>query len=221
MPVSPSPTITVAAVRAARPSVVRVGRLIGWVLFRTLFRLRLHGVANVPATGPVVLAGNHASFLDGPLVFTVSPRPAFFLVKSELYVGPLARPLRWLGQIPVRRGRPDRSALRAGLGVLGAGEVLGLFPEGTRGSGSFEQLQHGIAYFALRTGCPIVPVVCRGTAEALPKGRRLPGWRAPVHVTFGRPFQVDAVGDRRSRRAVAEAAEQVRRRLAAELSPPP
>jgi 1-acyl-sn-glycerol-3-phosphate acyltransferase len=182
-------------------------------LLRMVFRVRVTGLEHLPTTGPVLIAGNHTGFLDGPVVFVLLPRPSAFLVKSELYDSPFRRVLEFARQIPVRRGSPDRTALRRALGVLRAGGVLGVFPEGTRGEGRLESVQHGIGYLALRAGCPVVPVVCVGTAEALPKGRRLPRWRSPVTVAFGPAFQVAVDGDPRARSTVAAAAEQVRLRL--------
>ena len=182
-------------------------------LLRMIFRVRVTGLEHLPASGPVLVAGNHTGFLDGPVVFILLPRPSAFLVKSELYDSPFRRVLEFARQIPVRRGSPDRTALQRALGVLRAGGVLGVFPEGTRGEGRLESVQHGIGYLALRAGCPIVPVVCVGTAEALPKGRRLPRWRAPVTVAFGPAFEVTVDGDPRARSTVAAAAEQVRLRL--------
>ena len=179
-------------------------------LLRLVFRLRVIGAEHLPRQGPVLVAGNHTGFLDGPIVFMMLPRPSAFLVKSELYDTPFRRLLEFAHQIPVRRGTPDRTALRRALGVLQAGGVLGVFPEGTRGEGRLESVQHGIGYLALRAGCPVVPVVCVGTAEALPKGRRLPRWRAPVTVAFGPAFEVTVDGDARARSTVAAAAEQIR-----------
>jgi 1-acyl-sn-glycerol-3-phosphate acyltransferase len=121
--------------------------------------------------------------------------------------------LAFARQIPVHRGRPDRTALRRGLAVLAGGGVLGVFPEGTRGEGRMESIQHGIGYLALHGACPVVPVVCTGTAAALPKGRVLPKFRAPVDVIFGAPFRIEVEGDPRARSTVAAAAEQVRRHL--------
>ncbi|HET6825416.1 MAG TPA: lysophospholipid acyltransferase family protein [Amnibacterium sp.] len=171
------------------------------------------GLEHLPTEGPVLIAGNHTGFLDGPVVFILLPRPSAFLVKSELYDTPFRRVLEFARQIPVRRGTPDRTALRRALAVLRAGGVLGVFPEGTRGEGRLESVQHGIGYLALRAGCAVVPVVCLGTAEALPKGRRLPRWRAPVTVAFGPAFHVLVDGDPRARSTIAAAAEQVRIRL--------
>lgn len=202
---------------AAESVPLGVSRRIAARLLRVVLRLRVEGLEHIPAGGPVLLAGNHSGFLDGPIVFIVLPRPAAFLVKSELYDTGFRPVLRFARQIPIRRGTPDRTALRQGLAVLRAGGVLGVFPEGTRGTGSLASIQHGIGYIALQARCPIVPVVCVGTADALPKGRALPRWRAPVTVVFGRSFSLDVPGDPRARRTVAEAAEQIRSRLLTHL----
>ena len=187
------------------------------LLLRVVFRLRVIGVEHVPRTGPVLIAGNHTGFLDGPIVFMMMPRPSSLLVKSELYSGPWARVLAFARQIPVVRGTPDRTALRRSLDVLAGGGVLGVFPEGTRGEGRLESVQHGIGYLALRAGCPVVPVVCLGTAAALPKGKVLPRFRAPIDVVFGPAFTIDVPGDPRTRSTIAAAAEQVRQHLLAHL----
>jgi 1-acyl-sn-glycerol-3-phosphate acyltransferase len=165
----------------------------------------------------VLLAGNHIGFLDGPLVMIMLPRPSAIFIKSEIYKAPLSYVLNFARQIPVHRGTPDRTALRAGLAVLAGGGVIGMFPEGTRGSGELTAIQHGIGYLALNGACPVVPVVCRGTADALPKGKVLPRWRAPVDVVFGPAFTIDVAGDPRSRATIAAAAEQVRLGMLAHL----
>lgn len=188
-------------------------RHLAQLLLRLTFRLRVLGTENLPDTGPVLLAGNHSGFLDGPIVMIMLPRPSAFLVKSELYSGPIRHVLNFARQIPVHRGTPDRAALRAALDILAGGGVLGVFPEGTRGSGDLATIQHGIGYLALRGMCPVVPVICKGTAAALPKGKALPRWRAPVEVVFGPAFTIEVTGDPRARTTIADAAEQVRTRL--------
>lgn len=198
---------------AAESRPLHLARTVAAGLLRLVFRLRVEGRQHLPAHGPVLLAGNHSGFLDGPIVLIVLPRPSAFLVKSELYSGGFRRILEFARQIPIRRGTPDRTALRQGLAVLRAGGVLGVFPEGTRGSGSLESIQHGIGYLALQAGAPIVPVVCLGTADALPRGRMLPRWRAPVTVVFGSAFSLDVTGDPRARTTIAAAAEQIRAAL--------
>jgi len=183
------------------------------VLARLLFDLRIEGAHHVPRTGPVLLAANHSGFLDGPLVFLLSPRRPSVLTKSELFVGPLARALGWLGQISVHRGTPDRVALRAALHVLDRHGAVGVFPEGTRGIGDLSDLNDGLAYLALRSDAAVVPVVLQGTSAALPKGARWPRLRAPVTLTYGPPVRVAVDGHPFARRTVAVAGEQ----LAAEL----
>jgi 1-acyl-sn-glycerol-3-phosphate acyltransferase len=200
-----------------KPWLVAASRPFGWVLFHSVFRVRVRGGEHLPRQGAVLIAGNHTGFLDGPLVYALSPRSATFLAKSELFVGPLARALGWLGQIPVHRGRPDRAALRAGLAVLASGGALGVFPEGTRGAGTFDEVSDGLAYLALRSGAPVVPLAVLGTAEAMPKGSRLPRFRAPVTLVFGQPVTVSVDGDPRARRTVRAAAEQLRLALVSHL----
>ncbi len=198
------------ATGTVRPWVIRGVRIVGTGLARTVLRLRVEDAQHVPATGPVLLAGNHSGILDGPLVFFVSPRPASLLTKSEVFVGFWARCCGWLGLIPVHRGQPDRAALQAGLAHLAAGGALGVFPEGTRGTGSMEQVADGLAYLALRSGAAIVPIAVHGTGAALPRGRRFPHLRSPVCVVFGRPFHLDVAGSPRARSTVRTAAEQIR-----------
>lgn len=206
-----------SATGTRKPWLVAASRPFGVALFRGVFRLTVLGGEHVPRKGALLLAVNHTGFLDGPLVYALSPRSATFLTKAELFVGPLARALGWLGQIPVHRGTPDRAALRAGLAVLQGGGALGVFPEGTRGAGTMEEVSDGLAYLALRSGAPVVPIAVLGTAQAMPKGSRLPRWRAPVTVVFGEPITLQVEGDPRARRTVRAAAEQLRLVLVAHL----
>src|SRR4051812_50128528 len=105
------------------------------LLLRTVFRVRVTGLEHLPKAGPLLIAGNHTGFLDGPVVFVLLPRPSAFLVKSELYDTVFRRLLQFARQIPVRRGTPDRTALRQALSGLEAGGVPGGFPAGPRGGG--------------------------------------------------------------------------------------
>lgn len=188
------------------------------LVLRLYFRLRLVGLHRIPTEGPVLIAGNHSGFLDGPLVMIMLSRPSSFLVKSELYETPFKRVLAFARQIPIVRGTPDRTHLREGLSVLRGHGVLGVFPEGTRGDGNLATIQHGIGYIALQAGCPIVPVVCAGTEAALPKGKAVPKFRAPVEIVFGEPFTLDFDGDPRERATIAAAAEQIRQHLLGHLA---
>lgn len=193
----------------------RVGAVISRVLFRTGFRLRAHGQGNVPATGGVLLAANHAGIIDGPLLFGVSPRPVHSLVKEEMFRGMVGRALRGLGQIALRRDGGDRAAITAALQVLRAGRVLAIFPEGTRGTGSVASVERGAAWLALRSGAPVVPVACLGTRPA--GGHGLPRARAHVDVVFGAPIRLGDAGATAGRAAVDLAAAALQQALAAHV----
>lgn len=93
-----------------------------------------------------------------------------------------------------------------------------MFPEGSRGAGDMGTVQHGIAYLALKSGCPVVPVACLGSAAAMPPGTGRPRWKAPIAVVFGPAFEITTTIDPLARRASAEAAEQIRVRLAAHVA---
>jgi cytidylate kinase len=200
---------------AGRASVpLRLTRWIAGLLLRAVLRIEIVGADNIPPGGALI-AGNHTGFLDGPLVYIYLRRPPVFLAKSELFAGFWARTLRWARQVPVHRGAPDRAALHGAVATLRAGGLVGMFPEGTRGRGKLETIQDGVGYIATRAGCPVVPVVCRGTAAALPQGRVLPRWRTPVTIVFGAPFSVPRheTPQRAQMRAAAEQIAAELRRL--------
>jgi 1-acyl-sn-glycerol-3-phosphate acyltransferase len=204
-----------------RPAVSTACRLVGRCLARALFDVRVTGTGNVPRSGPVLLAGGHSALLDGPLVFLLSPRRSAVLAKAEIFVGPWPRLWGWLEVLPVHRGTADRTALKAGLAVLQQGGVLTVFPEGTRGSGQLEQVADGLAYLALRSGAPVVPLSLSGTAQALPRGSLRPHLRTRVRLSFGPPLRLPVVGDPRARSTVRAAAEHLRVALVDHLSTTP
>jgi 1-acyl-sn-glycerol-3-phosphate acyltransferase len=180
-----------------------------WGLF-VVYRLRVHGREHVPAGGGVVLVANHSAFMDGPLLFGQLGRRSVFLVKQESFHGPLGWYLRRLGQLPVRRGEVDRAPLLTALRTLRAGGVVGVFPEGTRGSGDVAQARQGAAWLARSAGAVVLPVACRGTRAG--RERALPRWRPRVDVLIGEPVPVNS---ERGRSALAGATERIRVELAA------
>lgn len=206
-----------------------VGRRIGIGLMYGFWKPRVLGAWRVPAAGPVILAVNHAHNIDGPMLMGTAPRPVHFLIKKEAFVGPLGSFLEGIGQLKVDRDSTDRTAIGNALGVLEQGGVLGIFPEGTRGEGDFASLRSGLAYFAVRSGAPIVPVAVLGSTDA--PGRlvkSLPRLRSRVDVVFGDPFdaQEDARSSdkggggrraggsgRRTRKALDEATFRIQERL--------
>lgn len=203
----------------ASASGAAVGRRIGIGLMYGLWKPRVLGAWRVPAMGPCILAVNHSHNIDGPMLMGTAPRPVHFLIKKEAFIGPLDPFLRGIGQLKVDRTGTDRTAITGALQVLERGGVLGIFPEGTRGEGDFAALRAGLAYFAVRSGAPIVPVAVLGSA--LRKSRvipALPPLRGRVDVVFGDPFAAAADGGRRTRKALDEATVRIRERLAAHLA---
>ncbi|MFF5520264.1 lysophospholipid acyltransferase family protein [Streptomyces coeruleorubidus] len=195
-----------------------VGRRIGVGLMYGLWKPRVLGAWRVPTTGPVILAVNHSHMIDGPMVMGVAPRPTHFLIKKEAFIGPLDPFLTGIGQVKVDRDTTDRTAITRALGVLENGGVLGIFPEGTRGEGDFASLRAGLAYFAVRSGAPIVPVAVLGSSDK--RGRlikELPPLRSRVDVVFGEPFEAGDGSGRRTRTALDEATGRIQKQLAAHL----
>jgi 1-acyl-sn-glycerol-3-phosphate acyltransferase len=183
--------------------------------FTLLFRLRVSGASHVPANGPVILAANHRSMLDVPLLVVAFPRPITFMAKRDLF-GDRFRAwfFHGFGGFPVEPGTTDGAALRTGLAVLGGGQVLGMFAEGTRSRrrpmGPF---LHGVAWLALRSGAPVVPCAITGTEP--PAERGWLRWLRPrrVRIAFGAPIHASADGMGR-REAVDAVTESVRSAVA-------
>jgi 1-acyl-sn-glycerol-3-phosphate acyltransferase len=174
-----------------------------------LLRLHVSGVERVPGAGPAILVANHSAFLDGPVLFAAAPRDGRFLVKAELYGGPLGHVLARLDQVPVNRGRADRTALRAALNALNAGRLVGVFPEGTRGNGDVSRIHHGVGWLAAHTQAPVVPVAIFGTSRAERRADR-----RGIDVRFGDPVLLPVPGDPSARSTMGAVAEEVRVLLA-------
>lgn len=177
---------------------------------RRWFHLDVEGAEHVPGTGPVVLCMNHESILDIPAVAVACPRPITFMAKRELFRHPsVRRTFERMGAFSVDRALFDLRAVRIGLEVVRRGQVLGMYPEGTRMPGTLLEFLPGAPWIALSTGAPLLPCAIGGTERALPRGSRTPR-RVPIRVTFLPPVEVEPVDDPVKRRAEAE-------RLAMEL----
>ncbi|GAA2445904.1 lysophospholipid acyltransferase family protein [Streptomyces macrosporus] len=185
-------------------------------LLRLLFRPRIEGLENVPEEGAAIVAGNHLSFSDHFLMPAILKRRITFLAKAEYFTGPglkgrlTAAFFRSAGQIPVdRSGRgAGRAAIEEGLKVLRRGELLGIYPEGTRShDGRLYRGRTGVAVMALRAKVPVVPCAMVGTFEIQPPGRALPRI-GRVTIRFGEPLDFSRFagmhGDRTVLRAVTD-----------------
>lgn len=175
------------------------------------FRLRCEGRDRVPASGPVLLVANHTSYLDPPLVGITTRREVSFLAQAGLA---RSRPMRyWLAQVGVTlidRDAPSKDALRLIADTLAAGEVVGLFPEGTRSpDGAVAPFRSGVEFLVRRTGASVVPIGIDGAHRAFPRRALWPRPRKIV-VRYGEPWpaaQVLAPGGVEALRArVAELA---------------
>jgi 1-acyl-sn-glycerol-3-phosphate acyltransferase len=192
----------------AIPWVHDFGRWIATWLHRPRFRIRIHHRSRVPATGPVVLVANHSSFIEPQVLFGVVRRRAVFLVKSELSRGIAGHALRWIGQIAVRRAAADREPLMAAVAVLRAGGLVGIFPEGTRGTGDVAHAEQGAAWLVRMSDAVVLPVATRGTYR--PPGARR-GFRPKLDVLVGEPFRLSV---QRGRTGLVAATEDIRKHLA-------
>ncbi|MEV6572775.1 lysophospholipid acyltransferase family protein [Streptomyces sp. NPDC051577] len=182
-------------------------------LLRLLFRPRIEGLENIPAEGAAIIAGNHLSFSDHFLMPAILKRRITFLAKAEYFTGPgvkgrlTAAFFRSAGQIPVDRSGKDagQAALREGLGVLAKGELLGIYPEGTRShDGRLYKGKVGVAAMALGAGVPVVPCAMVGTFEIQPPGQKIPKIRR-VTIRFGEPMEFSRYAGMESERAVLRA----------------
>ncbi|MEU6102905.1 lysophospholipid acyltransferase family protein [Streptomyces flaveolus] len=182
-------------------------------LLRLVFRPRIEGLDHVPDSGAAIVAGNHLSFSDHFLMPAVLRRRITFLAKAEYFTGPglkgrlTAFFFRSAGQIPVDRSGKEagQAAIREGLGVLGRGELLGIYPEGTRShDGRLYKGKVGVAVMALRAGVPVVPCAMIGTFEAQPPGRKIPKVH-PVVIRFGEPLDFSRYAGMEGEKAVLRA----------------
>ncbi|MFE1586751.1 lysophospholipid acyltransferase family protein [Streptomyces sp. NPDC058737] len=182
-------------------------------LLRVVFRPRIEGLDHVPGSGAAIVAGNHLSFSDHFLMPAVLKRRITFLAKAEYFTGPglkgrlTAFFFRSAGQIPVDRSGKEagQAAIREGLGVLGRGELLGIYPEGTRShDGRLYKGKVGVAVMALRAGVPVVPCAMIGTFEAQPPGRKIPRLH-PVVIRFGEPLDFSRYAGMEGEKAVLRA----------------
>ena len=166
-------------------------RLVCLGIAKVAFRLHVEGQEFIPRTGPAILAANHVSYIDPVIIWIAVGRPIRFMAKKELFRSPL---FGWLirkcGAFPVNRNRIDLQAFKRAISLLEAGEIVTIFPEGTRGDGvDLRPAKPGIGLIAARTGVPVIPAFHRGAEKVLPKGAWLP---RPYRITvkFGMPCRI-------------------------------
>ncbi|MEU7056547.1 lysophospholipid acyltransferase family protein [Streptomyces sp. NPDC046197] len=166
-------------------------------IMRLMFRPRVEGAEHIPGDGPVILAGNHLTFIDSVILPVVCDRQVFFIGKDEYVTGKglKGRLMAWfftgVGMIPVDRdgGKGGVAALMTGRRILEEGKVFGIYPEGTRSpDGRLYRGRTGIARLTLMTGAPVVPFAMIGTDKIQPGGAGMPR-PSRVTVRFGEPLE--------------------------------
>jgi 1-acyl-sn-glycerol-3-phosphate acyltransferase len=170
--------------------------LIAGPLLKTVFRPWVTGLENIPATGGVILASNHLSFIDSVFLPLVIERRIFFLAKSDYFKGrgikgwAMKAFMNGTGMLPIDRsgGKASEASLNTGLRVLHNGEVLGIYPEGTRSpDGKMYRGRTGVARMILEGHVPVVPVAMIDTEQVMPIGRRIPKVQR-IGVVIGKPL---------------------------------
>ena len=158
--------------------------------FGAIFRQETYGASRIPKSGPVIIASNHVSLFDPPMIGYPVFRPLFFLARRSLFESPLAS---WLflklNGIPVDREGADTGAIKRALAVLRRGDSLLLFPEGTRTrDGSLGSAKPGVGLIACRKAVPVVPVRVFGAYQAWGRHTRYPRFHHDLTVVFGHPI---------------------------------
>ena len=193
-----------------------------WRLIRIVIRviiviiLDVHTVGrqNVPESGPLIIASNHLSWTDVPIIPAFLKRRVVYMAKEETFKARGGLFVRFLGAFPVKRGEADRQSLRTAEEQLKAGRILSIFPEGTRSKiHKLGQAHAGMGMIALRSGAPVVPVAIYGSEKALKK------FRPPITITFGEPMILKPKGKKITREDIDESTEQVMLRIASMLPP--
>lgn len=176
--------------RAIQPLIYSATRLLCLGIAKVVHRLHVEGQEHVPGAGPAILAANHVSFIDPVIVGVSVRRPVHFMAKEELFrFRPFGRFLRLLQTFPVNRRRLDLQAMNEAISLLEQGQIVVIFPEGTRGDGThLRPAKPGIGLIAARTGAPVIPVLHRGTERVLPRGAWFPRPHR-ITVTFGEPLR--------------------------------
>ena len=171
-----------------------------WLVFILGYGAKVHHRDRVPKEGAFIVAPNHTSNFDPPLLGMAMNRPVYLMAKEELFRNPIfGKIITEMGAFPLRRGTVDKVAIRNAMSILKRGDLLGIFPQGTRAKeGTFEGFHDGMASLALRTGVPIIPVTIIGSSKMKRNG---------IHIIVGEPIPVEK--DKPTKEAIEGVNEKV------------
>ncbi|MEP6756096.1 MAG: lysophospholipid acyltransferase family protein, partial [Chthonomonadales bacterium] len=190
-------------------------------IIRTFFMLsggiKVEGRENIPKTGPAIIAPNHISFADPPLVGVTLPRYAWFIGTDELFTYPFLGPLaRWMRGFPIRQDSADRAAIRKAQDVLSQGDTLVLFPEGhVSKDGVLQPIQAGVMMIAMKSKAPIIPVAIFHTDDVMPPHTwKFRLFRHRVTIIYGKALYPDQIsGGLRGREGFDKGADRLKTAL--------
>lgn len=177
--------------RIIKDSIYQTIRLTFLVAAKILFKYEVRGAENIPLTGGVIVAANHASYLDPPLIGMGIRRPIFYFAKEALFRGIFGAIIRIVNAIPVNRDKLDRKTLKRILEILKTGEMILMFPEGTRSrNGELQEGKTGIGLIAYHARVPVIPAYIEGSHAILPRDKKIicPN---KCTVVFGPPIHLD------------------------------
>jgi 1-acyl-sn-glycerol-3-phosphate acyltransferase len=179
-------------------------------IYTLLFRCEVHGTENVPLTGPLIIAANHMSNWDPPLLGSYMARPICYMAKQELFDVPgLGWILRTCHSFPIKRGAGDRGAIKTALAILQQQRCMALFPEGTRSrNGKMHKAEAGVGLIAALSKAPVVPVAIIGTDRICNQGHFLP----KLQLIYGKPLFFTA--ERNDKTALQDFSQQIMENIA-------
>lgn len=190
LPISPSPILLTRSWHARW--FYRASHVVASVVFSILFRLRIEGRNHVPSGG-MLLCSNHQSHLDPVLVGLSCPDPITFLARADLFVGPFATLIRYMGAIPINREGMGLAGVKRTLERLKRGEKVLIFPEGTRTpNGQMQPLKGGFSVIARRAKVPMLPIAIAGAYQAWPRKRWFPLPHS-IQVVVGEALSVEEI----------------------------
>ncbi len=160
-------------------------------IFKALLRIETEGLENIPTNEGIIIAANHRSYLDPPVLNIVSPRPIIFLAKYDLFKIPV---LNWIikkaGAMPLYGGRKDIKTLKKAIEYLKEGYPIGIFPEGTRmRPKTFGKAHSGVGLLAVKSKVKVIPTYIDGTDDVMPVGSSFPKlFKHKIKIKFGKPL---------------------------------
>jgi len=187
-----------------------IGKSLSQMVARFFGRYRVIGRENIPSKGGVLLCGNHVSYIDPPVLGAGATRPVHFMAKLELFQIPvLGFLIKNVGAFPVRQHMADRTALKTAIEYLEKGEVVGMFPEGTRiMTGQLGEALPGVGMIVLRAKVPVIPVALINTNKLFPPHSAFFKFTR-VKVIYGKPVELDDLYEKSGREAVDEVGKRI------------